>query len=98
MRLCTDPSSAQFGNDRLENLAKTKLLSYNTKKTFIMFMGRKKARKQLEEEFLNQPPTLYGKEVNVVDSETYLGDKLGISVSESVSLTIRKRTGLVKNP
>ena len=51
MRLCCDPISAQFGNDRLETLAETKLLTYNTKKTFIIFIGKKKAREKLEEDF-----------------------------------------------
>ena len=90
MRLCCDPISAQFGNDRLESLAETKLLTYNTKKTFIIFVGKKKAREKLEEDFSNNPPTLYGKEITFAQSETYLGDKLGISVSDSITLTINK--------
>ena len=39
-------------------------------------------------------PTLYGEKVKVVEQETYLGDEIGRSVAESVSLTIKKRIGL----
>ena len=96
MRLCDNPSSAQAGNDKLETLAETKLLNFNSKKTFVMFMGNKKAREKLEDDFSENPPKLYGKEVKVVPSETYLGDRLGKSVSDSITLTIDKRKGLVK--
>ena len=45
--LTKDPVSAQMGNDRLETLAETKLLSYNMTKTVINVLGSKKARKSL---------------------------------------------------
>ena len=49
------------------------------------------------EEFEKKPPKLYGKDVKLVTQETYLGDEIGMGVAESVNLTIKKRTGLVKN-
>ena len=91
LRLCQDPVSAQFGNDRLQNFAETKLLLYNLDKTCVIFMGAKKAR----EELMN-PPCLYDKPVKLLDSESYLGDTLGSSVAESISLTINKREGLAR--
>ena len=88
--------SAQRGNNRLEILAETKLLDYNLSKCFVIILGEKNARKKLLEEFNEKPPKLYGKNVEIVTQESYLGDELGIGVSESISLTIKKRTGLVK--
>ena len=96
IRLCQDQIPAQFGNDRLENLAETKLLSYNLDKTCIIFMGAKKAREKLMDDFISNPPCLYGKPVKLLDAESYLGDVLGSSVSESISLTISKREGLAR--
>ena len=95
-RLALDPVSAQMGNDRLENIAETKLLNYNLLKTCIIILGNKKAREKLRNEFEEKNPTLYGENVNIVTQATYLGDKLGLSVSESISLTLKKRIGLVK--
>ena len=96
IRLCQDQIPAQFGNDRLENLAETKLLSYNLDKTCIIFMGAKKAREKLMDDFISNPPCLYGKPVKLLDAESYLGDVLGSSVSESISLTINKREVLIR--
>ena len=74
----------------------TKLLNYNLQKTVVIIMGSKKARESLREQFEEENLTLSGEKVDIVREETYLGDQLGISVSESVSLTIKKRIGLVK--
>ena len=35
MRVCRSPQSAQFGNDRFQTMADTKLLSYNLQKTYV---------------------------------------------------------------
>ena len=59
-------------------------------------MGKKKERKKLEEELEENPPLLCGREINVKSQGTYLGDELGLTVSESVTLTINKRVGLVR--
>ena len=89
-RLSFDPVNAQHGNDRLENLAETKLLNYNLTKTSITIVGEKRAREELRLKFENNNPTLYGKKVQIVDQATYLGDKLGTDASRSISLTIKK--------
>ena len=95
-RVCKDPESAQYGNDRLENLAEIKLLDYNLSKCCIIIAGERKSRKKLMEEFELNKPKLGGKEVSIVEHETYLGHELGINVSESITLTLKKRSGLAK--
>ena len=87
MRLCKNPLDAQFGNDRFETLAETKLLSYNMTKTCIVLLGPQKAKQSLEGQFLKTPPLVYGKPVKISSSESYLGDQIGSSVSDSISLT-----------
>ena len=46
-RLCTDPLSAQMGNDKLEAMAETKLLDYNLDKSCIIIMGKANVRAKL---------------------------------------------------
>ena len=96
LRFTFNPSDAQFGNDKLENLAEIKLLDYNLQKSSITIIGKRKAREKLLNEFEEQNPTIYGEKVKISKQETYLGDELGLSVSESASLTIKKRSGLVR--
>ena len=73
-----------------QNLAETKNLAYNMSKTCIVILDAKVAREKLMKDFVESPPLLYGEPVKVVLSESYLGDVLGISVSESITFTIRK--------
>ena len=65
------------------------------KKSSIFILGAKKKRKELEEDFRKNPPLLYGQPMKLEKQGTYLGDDVGVSVSESVTLTINKRIGLV---
>ena len=58
LRFCSDPVSAQMGNDRFEAMAEVKLLSYNIDKCKVLILGEKKAKKKLEESFKANPPTL----------------------------------------
>ena len=95
-RVLQDPLSAQLGNDRFENLAHSKQLKYNLKKSLIIILGSKKARSTLEEDFMNNPPMLYGKKMQIKKQGTYLGEEIRGSLSESVTLTINKRIGLVR--
>ena len=66
------------------------------KKSFIVIVGSKKARKELTAKFEENPPIIYGKPLILIDQQTYLGDQIGLSTSESISLTIKKRSGLAK--
>ena len=95
-RMVSSLEAARAGNILLSSLLETKLLSFNLKKTCITILGAKKAREDLLNEFIDTPPTLYGEPVKIVMSGTYLGDELGSTVSESVTLTIEKRMGLAK--
>ena len=94
--MCLDPVSSQFGLDRFENLAESKTLSYNLKKSSIVILGKKKAREKMIEEFEETPSKLYDKPLDIVNHESYLGDVIGINTSESITLTINKRIGLAK--
>ena len=94
MRLCLDPISAQQGNDRFESLADSKRLSYNMKKSFVVIMGKKKQREELKKQFEENPPKIYGIPLKIVDQQSYLGEELGPTVSESITLTINKRIGI----
>ena len=96
IRCCLDRISVQYGFDRFENLAETKLLQYNLSKTVVVIMGKGKARKRLKEKFKENPPTLYGKPVKIEEQWSYLGEQLGISVSSCITLTLNKRIGIVK--
>ena len=89
-RFCTDPLSAQIGNDKFESLAEVKLLDYNISKSKILFLGKKKARDELRKKFEDDPQKLYGKPMEESTQESYLGEEIGSSVSESVTLTIKK--------
>ena len=95
-RMSLDPLSAQMGFDKFQSLAESKVLDYNLTKTFCIIVGKRKAREKLEKDFRDNPPTLYGKEVQIVSHESYLGEELGGSISDSITLTINKRIGLVK--
>ena len=88
--------SLQAGFDHFHSLAEIKLLDFNMTKTFCIILGNKKAREKMEEEYIKDPPKLYGEEVKLVSQETYLGEELGGSISHSITLTIRKRIGIVK--
>lgn len=96
LRLCEDTESAQKGNYRLETMAELKLLSFNLEKCKVVIMGEKTAKEKLEDEFTKKPPTLNGKAIEISNHEPYLGDVLGSNVSESITLTIKRRTGLIK--
>ena len=87
-RCCQDPHSAQEGLDRFESLAESKLLTYNLKKSYIVILGAKKARRELKKKFEKNPPKLYGQPLQIVNHQTYLGDEVGISSSKSISYEI----------
>ena len=95
-RLSLDPLSTQQGLDRLQNLADSKVLSFNLLKSCVVVMGKKNKRRELEEKFTESPPILCGKKLKIEAQGTYLGDELGFTISESITLTINKRIGIVK--
>ena len=70
-RFTNDPIAAQYGNDKLESMAETKLLDYNLLKSSIVILGRKAAREKLREKFEEHNPTFYGEKVKIVMQDTY---------------------------
>ena len=95
-RVCLDPLSAQSGNDRMEAMAETKLLDFNTDKSCIIIIGRGKTRKQLENDFSKTPPLLYGTKMKQVAQEKYLGDQINCGgLAASAAATVGKRKGIV---
>ena len=89
-------SHANWEFDRFEALAESKMLEYNLKKSSIVILGKGKARTALEEKFLENPPLLYGKPLSIKSQGTYLGEEIGGSLSNCITLTVNKRIGLVK--
>ena len=95
-RLSTSVQSAQFGNIRMEWVAETKLLDFNSEKSCCIILGSKVAKKALERDLESQPLTLCGKNMKCVTEEKYLGDVLSTGgLAESVKATILKRKGQV---
>ena len=95
-RLCWDPVSAQMGNDKVEAMAETKLLDFNLDKSCIIIIGKGKPRIEMEKQFSENPPLLYGQEMNIVTEEKYLGDQISAGgLGPSILATIKKRRGLV---
>lgn len=95
-RLCWDPVSAQMGNDKVEAMAETKLLDFNLDKSCIIIIGKGKPRIEMEKKFSENPPLLYGQEMNIVTEDKYLGDQISAGgLGPYILATIKKRRGLV---
>ena len=95
-RLSMDLESAQMGNDRMENMAETKLLNYNLEKSCFIVFGDRKARQKINEELVSRPLMLCGANMVQEEQAKYLGDQLcGLGLAESADATVRKRRGLV---
>ena len=95
-RLSMDLESAQMGNDRMENMAETKLLDYNLEKSCFIVFGDKKSRQNINEELVSKPLMLSGANMVQEEQAKYLGDQLsGLGLAESADATDRKRRGLV---
>ena len=91
-RLSPDLRSAQEGNDRMDNVAASKLLEFHTDKSSFMIFGKRKRRELILKELESNPLTLSGKNMLKQDAAKYLGDYLSESgLSDSVAMTIKKR-------
>ena len=94
-RMAENLKAVAEGNRRLEAMAESKLLDYNEGKSGMIVFGGRKFKKKIKEELTKNPVMFCGKPMTVFESERYLGDYLGSSVSQSVFLTIQRRKGLV---
>ena len=94
-RLATDLESVQFGNDKMEALAETKLLNFNLEKSCFIVMGNKKTRREMQEKVQDHPIHLCGINMKQEEQAKYLGDWLSaLGLADSVAYTVKKRKGL----
>ena len=49
--MCTDPFSAQIGNELIDTVMETMLLDFNLNKSCYLVIGDKEAQKDLKEKF-----------------------------------------------
>jgi len=91
-RLAKDPASLQAGNYRLENMAETKLLDFNLKKSAYMIVGKGKASRRFDEQLQFNPITLCGQPMNCVSESKLLGDWLSDKGnSDCIATTVKKK-------
>ena len=95
-RLCLDPVSAQMGNAKMEAMAETKLLDFNTDKSCFIIIGKDKEQRKLEDVFAADKPLLYGSPMKQSKGEKYLGDQIcSGGLAASVAATVDNRGGKV---
>ena len=90
IRLAEDVESAQYGNDRMEDMVNRKVLEFNLEKSNYVIIGNKKARKTLRDKLEKNPLTLCGREMKESQSIKFLGDFLNFNLKESVHETVKK--------
>ena len=74
LRLAETVDSAQFGNNAMEKMAKSKVLEFNLEKSNFVIIGNKKARKALKEKMRKNPLLLCDTEMREATSVKFLGD------------------------
>ena len=95
-RMSLDIESAKRGNDRMENMAETKLLNFNVEKSCYIVIGNKKTRKAMKDKLDSNPLQFCGADMKQAEQFKYLGDQLsGLGLADSVAVTVSKRKGLV---
>ena len=77
----------------MEAMAESKVLDFNEDKSTLVVLGKGKAKEEMMSNLKRNPVLLYGKPMKISDSERYLGDQIGGSLSDSVTATISKRVG-----
>ena len=75
-------------------MAESKILDFNLDKCCLVIMGNKKFRKRIKHEMDANPVIFCGKSIKTLESEKYLGDYFGVSLPESVFITVQKRRGM----
>ena len=95
-RLSLDISSAQAGNERMRNVAETKLLNFNTEKSCFVIFGSDRRRRELMKDLSHSPLMLGDQPMKNEKNIKYLGDQLSEEgLSDSICCTVLKRKGLV---
>ena len=96
-RMAGGRMEAQVGNQLMEIVAESKLLSFNLDKSAFMVVGTKKNKKEIETELEESPLTLCGQNMKRVGEYTYLGTVISEGgVGESVTASIKSKVGKVK--
>ena len=95
-RLALDIDSAQSANERMRNVAETKLLDFNLAKSCYIVFGPKQRRHKMHKLISEQPLKMYGKEMTQERTAKYLGDYVSEKgLADSVAVTVDKRKFLV---
>ena len=96
-RMAGGRMEAQVGNNLMEMVAESKLLSFNLDKSAFMVIGTKKNKKELETELEKSPLVLSRQNMKRVSEYTYLGTVISErGVGESVTASIKSKVGKVK--
>ena len=73
-RLCSDPFSAQIGNELIDAVMETKLPDFNLDKSCYLVLGPKEKQSEIRTYFESTPLTLSGQPMKEASEEKYLGD------------------------
>ena len=91
-RMANDPSSVQFGNDKMEAVAESKLLDFNLKKSSYLLIGKQSSCRKIEQQLELQPITLCGQNMKRDKEAKYLGDWISQEgLAKSAAITVMKR-------
>ena len=66
----------QAGIKRLEAMAETKLINFNTKKSCLIVMGPKNSKIEIEKSMEENPVLLYNKPMTIKTQDKYLGEQI----------------------
>ena len=94
IRAAEDLESVIDGNKRIEAMGESKILDFNLEKCCVVILGNKKFRRKIKNEMDANPIIFCGQPIRNLESEKYLGDYFGVSISESVYITVQKRKGM----
>ena len=93
-RFASSRMDAQAGNIKIETCMETKVLDLHQDKSCFIIIGSTAATTELRKELIENPLTLYGKDMKEKKFERYLGDLIhGGGVAESVEATVNIRHG-----
>ena len=96
-RMAAGRMEAQVGNELMEIVAESKLLSFNLDKSAFMVVGTNKNKKELETQLEKSPLTLFGQIMKRMCEYTYLGTVISEGgVGESVTASVKSKVGKVK--
>ena len=90
-RMAETVESAQYGNNRMEEMVNRKRLSFNVDKSCYVVMGSTKERNKLRKDILKKPLTLTGEKMKEEKFFKFLGDFIGVDERESGHYTVIKR-------